>query len=166
MWQVGVGQGGSLTLVNSHSKPVRQALLLISFYRIGKIQLREAKKLAKVSQHGGTFVLWPRRYYDYCKGPFCYQDSYYSNLFAREEQHGIYLHSNNINIQSSLLKLRHWFESYGGRFQILHFRNKIKQVCIEYLLCEYQQQLILSTYQVAEMEFKSRQFDTSKQIIE
>ena len=51
------GGGGAgqkpYVLVNSHSKPMRQALLLISFYRTGKIKLREAKKLAKVSQHGG-----------------------------------------------------------------------------------------------------------------
>lgn len=96
------GRGGAgqepYILVNSHSKPMRQPLVLISFFRTGKIKLREAKKLAKVSQDGGTFVLWPRRCYDLCKGPFCYQGSYYSNLFARVKQHGIQLHSNNINI--------------------------------------------------------------------
>ena len=51
------GGGGAgrepYVLVNSHSKPMRQPLLLISFFRTGKIKLREAKKLPRSLRMGG-----------------------------------------------------------------------------------------------------------------
>lgn len=55
-------RGGAkcLILVNSHSKLMRQALLIISFYRTGTMKLREVKKLANVSQQQEEFVLWPK----------------------------------------------------------------------------------------------------------
>lgn len=80
-------RGGAkcLILVNSHSKLMRQALLIISFYRTGTMKLREVKKLANVSQQQGEFVLWPKSQYLDRKGPFCYQDLYHSDPICKTE---------------------------------------------------------------------------------